>query len=99
MANLADLRVDGISRLTRHANQLSVRSVTPSAWMDAAASVGAAHDLVTTHLSDGVPRTPEAVDQLLGPPAAQACRNLTEMILDAVDASENLMHQADLAHR
>jgi hypothetical protein len=99
MTNLAGLRVDAISRLTRHAKRLTVRSSTPSAWMDATASVGAAHDLVATHLNDGVPRTPEAVDQLLGPPAAQACRNLTEMMLAAVGASENLMHQADLAYR
>ena len=99
MMDLAGLRIDAITRLAVRVNQRPLREVTPGPWMDATAALGVGHDLVTTHLRDGAPRTPEATEKLLGPPAAVACRTITELILDAVAASENLIHQSELAHR
>lgn len=76
-----------VNRLTG----LSILDCPPSGWLRAAQALGAAHDLLATHLDPSQQlRTAEAED-LLTPSAAHApARVLTELVLDAAAAGADL---------
>jgi hypothetical protein len=97
--NLAEVRTDAIRPLMQRLNQMTVPNTTHGAWYQAATLIGTAHDLVASHLAEGVPRTPEANERLVGPGAAAAGRTVTELIAEAVDASRELTHRAALSQK
>lgn len=99
LMTLGEVRTDATRRLASRLTWRKLREPSQGAWFDTAVIVGTAHDLVATHLAGGVPRTPEAKELLLGPGSAGACRNLAEMVVDAVDASRQLTHRATLAQK
>jgi len=99
LMRFTEVRTDAIRRLANRLNGVRFPAATGGAWFEVARFVGAAHDLLCTHLAGGVPRTPEAKTRLLGPAPAAACRNFTELIIEAVDASAELRHRAMLAQK
>ncbi|WP_180936070.1 hypothetical protein [Nocardioides ungokensis] len=85
-----------VNRLTG----ISSQDCPPSNWLRAAQALGAGHDLLATHLdSSQQPKTPEAED-VVTPSAAHApARALTELVMDAVSAGEDLAAAAARSQR
>ena len=85
-----------IDRLTA----LPLRDAGPSAWMRAAQILGAAHDLLATHLdANHLPRTPEIQD-LVTPTAVLApAHSISALLLDAVNAGTHLVDTTIEAQR
>jgi len=80
-----------IGRLT----SLPTGDTAPSAWLRAAQSLGAAHDLVATHLDAGqLPRTAEAEDLLTHSVVLAPTRDLLALLLEAVNAGPDLVKSA-----
>jgi hypothetical protein len=99
LVTLADLHTDALRRLTNRLDTSNRPDARESTWLHAATIINAAHDLVATHLLDGTPRTVEAEEILLRPASAAASRDVIAMILDAIDGSRQLMHQAARAQQ
>lgn len=73
---------------------------TEGRWYDAATLLGTAHDLVATHLENGLlPRTPQAEELLTRPAAQRAARQVTELVLEAVSTRHQLCRSALLTQR
>lgn len=98
LATLADLHTDALRRLTNRLDTSNPPDARESTWLRAATIINTAHDLVATHLLDGTPRTVEA-EEIIGPASAAASREVIAMILDAIDGSRQLMHQAARAQQ
>jgi len=80
-----------IGRLTA----LPIEDSAPSAWLSAAQTLGAAHDLIATHLdSTQRPRTAEAADLLTRSVVLAPTRDVTALLLDAVNAGPDLVSSA-----
>ncbi len=83
---------------------------TSSSWSDAATTLGAAHDLLATHLAirSGInrglaleARTPDVDDLVAGTGvgAALAIRPVCLLLVDGADATRQLMHAAALVQK
>lgn len=82
-------------KLAGHLTNLRSDGARSGRWYDAATLLGTAHDLVATHLQDGLlPRTPEAEEVLTPPAALQASRQVTELVLGAVSTRAQLCRHA-----
>ncbi|WP_310962516.1 hypothetical protein [Nocardioides terrisoli] len=69
-------------------------------WHSAALHLGAAHDIVATHIDRrNQPRTPDVEDVLITPGGLEASRALTELVLDVLPAGEALLQSAIRAQR
>lgn len=99
LVTLADLPTDALRRLHKRLARSTLPEPGGGHWLSGATLISAAHDLVATHLIEGVPRTIEAEDLLVGAPAAGASRALNTMILEAVDGSRQLMHRVSRAQQ
>jgi len=89
-----------LRKLADHLTHLRSDGATEGRWYDAATLLGTAHDLIATHLEDGLlPRTPQA-EELLTPPAAErASRHVAELVLGAVSTRQQLFRSALLSQR
>ena len=64
-------------------------------WDDAASLLGTAHDVLATHLQDGLlPRTPQAEERLTPSAATRASREVTALVLDAASTRPQLVRSA-----
>ncbi len=77
LEDLSGVTTTGLEQLRRDLRHIKLREVEPSMWLDAAKSLGAAHDLVSTHTTVAGPRTAEAMDLVVGPASLSSCRDLT----------------------
>jgi len=69
-----------------------IRDSEPSAWLRAAQSLGAAHDLLATHLDPAqLPRTAEAADLLTPSVVLAPTRDVLALLLEAVNAGPDLV--------
>ena len=66
----------------------------PGSWSKAAATLGAAHDLVATHASHHTARTTEGEEQLIGIGSVLASQQVTALVLEAADARTYLIRHA-----
>lgn len=100
LLTLADAHPDTHWRLAARLDNL-VRPLSSSGnWNRAANTLGAAHDLLTTHTTGVlVPRTPEGHEMILGPASASACAEVTGLLLEAIESSRTLMHRGMLAQK
>jgi hypothetical protein len=74
---------------------LPIEEAEPSAWLGAARSLGAAHDLLATHLDTSqLPRTPEAEERLTPIAVLVPTRDVTALVLEAVTAGTDLVQSA-----
>lgn len=85
--------VTPVHNLARRLSTMQLRAAAPGAWMDAAAALGAGHDLVASHLNYATPRTPEGEELIAGPASMIACAELLPLMLDAQAASEQLIQR------
>jgi len=100
LLQLAEVRNDHATQLVEKLANTDDESPTGGQWYEAATLLGAAHDLLTTHLTGvGVPRTPEAEDILAGPDALPSCIEVAKLISASVDGSHELLHQASRAQQ
>lgn len=103
LATVADLHTDALRRLTNRLDQSTPPelddSTRDSTWLRAARVMNTAHDLVATHFLDGIPRTVEGAETVLGPAAAAASREVVAMMLDAIEGSRQLMHRVSRAQQ
>jgi hypothetical protein len=77
-----------------------LREAGPSSWMRAAQTLGAAHDLFTTHLDpQQQPRTAEIEDLLTPSSVLVPMHTITSLLLDAVDAGTHLVDATVEAQR
>ena len=82
-------------KLASHLRNLRGGGARSGRWYDAATLLGTAHDLVATHLENGLlPRTPEAEEVLTPPAALHGSRNVTELVLGAVSTRAQLCRHA-----
>jgi len=100
LLTLADAHPDTHWRLVARLDTL-VRPLSSSGnWNRAASTLGAAHDLLTTHTTGVlVPRTPEGHEMVIGPASASACAEVTGLLLEAIESSRTLMHRGMLAQK
>ena len=97
---LGELRNDHTSRLVQQLNRVHETEPTGGRWLHAASLLGAAHDVLATHLTGvGVPRTPEADELLAAPATVAACREVTGLIVAAVDGSGELLRRTAQAQQ
>lgn len=89
-----------LRKLAGHLANLRPEGATAGRWYDAATLLGTAHDLIATHLENGlVPRTPQAEEHLTPPAATWASRHVTELVLAAVSTRRDLCQFAHLSQR
>lgn len=100
-ANLAALgvltgeRPEGLGTLQARLLRLPHRDAGATAWDKAATRLGAAHDLLATHLEPQHQiRTPEAADILEHSGALPAIRDVTDLTLVAATAGHDLVRMA-----
>ena len=89
----------GVERLRRRLVSLPVRDIQPGAWAQAAAALGAAHDLVSTHVTAHAARTPEATEVVAGPASLAASRDVVRLILDAELGSQAVLDRLRRARK
>ncbi|WP_460819397.1 hypothetical protein [Nocardioides korecus] len=86
LAQLRDLtgtQHSSLDNLIRRIRRLEHRDVPDGPWARAAASLGAAHDLVATHTTGSVMHTHEAEELIVGPASLRACATLVGLIVEA----------------
>jgi hypothetical protein len=89
-----------LRKLADHLTHLRSDGATEGRWYDAATLLDTAHDLIATHLEDGLlPRTPQAEERLTQPAAVRASRHIAELVLDAVTTRQQLFRSALLSQR
>ena len=89
-----------VRKLADHLTHLRSDGATQGQWYDAATVLGTAHDLIATHLEDGLlPRTPQAEERLTQPAAVGASRHVAELVLGAVSTRQQLFRSALLSQR
>jgi hypothetical protein len=89
-----------LRKLADHLTHLRSDGAAEGRWYDAASLLGTAHDVVATHLEDGLlPRTPQAEELLTPPAAVRASRHVAELVLGAVSTRQHLFRSALLSQR
>jgi hypothetical protein len=89
-----------LRKLADHLTHLRSDGAAEGRWYDAATMLGTAHDLIATHLEDGLlPRTPQAEELLTPPAAVRASRHVAELVLGAVTTRQHLFRSALLSQR
>ena len=84
-----------LRKLADHLTHLRSDGAAEGRWYDAATMLGTAHDLIATHLEDGLlPRTPQAEELLTPPAAVRASRHVAELVLGAVTTRQQLFRTA-----
>ena len=95
LAGLAHTPTAPVRKLAGHLRNLRGDEARSGRWYDAATLLGTAHDVVATHLQDGLlPRTHEAEEVLTPPAARHASRHVTELVLGAVSTRAQLCRHA-----
>ena len=95
---------DGVTaeqlQLVRRLTNMRHTAAGPSVWLDASQPLGAAHDLLATHLDIGYrPRSAEAEDMLTSAAALTAFREVTGMVIAAAQAVPDLLQLAHESQR
>jgi hypothetical protein len=89
-----------LRKLASHLTNLRSDGATQGRWYDAATLLGTAHDLIATHLKNGLlPRTPQAEELLTQPAAERSGRHVTELVLAAISTRQQLFRSAQLSQR
>jgi hypothetical protein len=95
LGSFTNHRPDGTGTLQAKLLRLPHHDAGTTAWDDAATRLGAAHDLVATHLGpDNQYRSPEAADLLAQSGGLSATRDVTDLILVAASATSGLVRLA-----
>lgn len=89
-----------LRKLAGYLTRLRSDGATEGRWYDTATLLGTAHDVIATHLEDGLlPRTPQAEEVLTPPAAVRASHDVAELVLGAVSARQPLCRSAFLSQR
>lgn len=100
LMTLAEAPVDAHWRLDARLERRDRRDSPECAWTRAADYLGTAHDVLMTHFTGVlVPRTSEAQEFALGPAAAAACVSTTQLLLDSIEFSRQMMRKGMLAQK
>ena len=83
LSGLSGATDTSVEQLGRKLVRLPLREDPAGLWVDAAAALGAAHDLVSTHVVAMAPRTSEATDVVAGPASLAASTETVRLILNA----------------